>query len=142
MARYAGLWLDYSRALVVILTEGSEELVEIESGIGRGEHVPGGTCHNPREQPDKGAALQKGSQQLGRFFEQILRKVAGTEGILILGSGAAKQEFLNFVRAQYGPAGKRHGTKPAHRIDGQDFYHAVRTHFAATMSRGPRGMQP
>jgi len=142
MARYAGLWLDYSRALVIILTDGSEELVEIKSEIGCGEHVPGGICHNQREHSGEVTAARKRNRQMGRFFDQILHRLAGTEGILVMGVGPVRQEFSRFLRAQYGPAGRRHGTKSARRISGHDFYLAIRSHFAASISTDARRMRP
>lgn len=73
MMQSAGLWIDHSKAFIVMLSDRGEETLQILPGLDR----------------------QPGRMEI--FYRHAMESVKNSESIFIMGPGAAKGEFKDFI---------------------------------------------
>ena len=97
MTTDVGLWIDHKQAVIVTLSEQTESIQRIESGIGKHFRYHGAT--HPKS--TYSAQYQKGEDQLDRqyierlnkFYGSIIARLRGIDSLLIFGPGEAKHEL-------------------------------------------------
>ena len=95
--RKIGLWIDHKKAILVVLTEQSEHIQQIESGIGRHVRYRGA----PHSKSPFSAQYQQGddqldnkfTEQLNKFYQKVIARIREADAILIFGPGEAKGEL-------------------------------------------------
>lgn len=99
MTREVGLWIDYSKAVIVTVENEVEVVREIRSNLEK----PVQLSKNTRSKPPmntKGAIVQavpdqKIGNHLGRYYEGVVSFIRDADSILIFGPGKAKVELKN-----------------------------------------------
>lgn len=92
-----GLWIDHKKAVLVIQNEQGENIQQIESGIGR--HVRyRGASHSKspfsaQYQQGDDQLDNKFTEQLNKFYENVIVQLREADAILIFGPGEAKGEL-------------------------------------------------
>lgn len=132
MTKQIGVWIDHKRAVILTVSEHSEDMQKIESGI---EHLRlrGVT----RSRSPYSAQYQKGDDQLdkqydgylNKYYESVLARLRGADALLILGPGEAKMELKKRLeRGKTCPPIS--GVFPADKMTDRQFAAKVRRHFA------------
>ena len=97
MKKEIGLWIDHREAVLVILTEGTEEIRHIPSS--NEKHVRySGRSHSKTPEGLKEVTAEdqrdrKFGNQLNRYYEEVIAAIRGADTIQIFGPGEAKGEL-------------------------------------------------
>ena len=97
MKKEIGLWIDHREAIIVILTDGGEEIKHITSSSGK--HIRySGSSHSKtpeglKEVTSEDQRDRKFGNQLNKYYDEIIAAIRGAEFIQIFGPGEAKGEL-------------------------------------------------
>jgi len=97
MKKEIGLWIDHREAIIVILTDGGEEIKHITSN--NGKHVRySGSSHSKtpeglKEVTSEDQRDRKFGNRLNKFYDEIIASIRGADSIQIFGPGEAKGEL-------------------------------------------------
>jgi stalled ribosome rescue protein Dom34 len=97
MKKEIGLWLDHRDAIIVILTDGGEEIKHITSSSGK--HIRySGSSHSKtpkglKEVTSEDQRDRKFENQLNKYYDEVIAVIRDAESIQIFGPGEAKSEL-------------------------------------------------
>jgi hypothetical protein len=104
MAIKAGVWIDHTRAVVVLISEKGKETKQFESGIKRPFRSAGGsrakTPYTPHDHVAEDALERKLIARLKNFYDEVIACIRDAEAILIIGPGEAKGEFKRRIKTR------------------------------------------
>lgn len=83
MNKQAGLWIDHREAVIVMLTEGQEEIKHVKNAESSNSHVPEGEDSRDR----------KAENQLDKYYDEVITHMGDADPIHIFGPGEAKGEL-------------------------------------------------
>lgn len=92
MNKQAGLWIDHSKAVIVMITVTGEEIKEISSDMERHERFTEETASTDGFLDD--VRNRQIADQLNNYYEQIMAMVGDADTIQIFGPGEAKDELV------------------------------------------------
>jgi hypothetical protein len=139
MKPVAGLWIDHRRAVVVIVTDKSEETRTIESNAEKHVQRAAGSRHGGRFEsqavPADDSHQREYTGELDRYYDRVAAHVRGTEAVLIFGPGEAKGELKK--RIEQDPAGGRIvGLEAADKMTASQIVAKVRQQFTKSGNPG------
>jgi hypothetical protein len=91
MEKHIGLWIDHRKAVVVILSQGGEEIRTIESGVGKHTRFKGGGADEDGSSED--IADRKFGNQLNDYYDKVIAVIRDAKEVRIFGPGEAKHEL-------------------------------------------------
>lgn len=97
MKREIGLWIDHRKAIIVILTDGGEEIKHITSN--NGKHIRySGSSHSKtpeglKEVTSEDQRDRKFGNQLNKYYDEVIAAIRDADSIQIFGPGEAKGEL-------------------------------------------------
>jgi len=97
MKKEIGLWIDHREAIIVILTDGGEEIKHIISN--NGKHIrSSGSSHSKtpeglKEVTSEDQRDRKFGNHLKKFYDEIIASICDADSIQIFGPGEAKGEL-------------------------------------------------
>jgi len=97
MKKEIGLWLDHREAIIVILTDGGEEIKHITSSSRK--HIRySGSSHSKtpeglKEVTSEDQRDRKFTKNLNSYYDEVIAVVRGADSIQIFGPGEAKGEL-------------------------------------------------
>lgn len=97
MKKEIGLWIDHREAIIVVLTDGGEEIKHITSN--NGKHIRySGSSHSKTPEGSKEVTSEdqrdrKFGNHLNKFYDEIIASIRGADSIQIFGPGEAKGEL-------------------------------------------------
>lgn len=97
MTSNIGLWIDHKKAILVIQSDGGEEIETIESEVGR--HVsyrgtsPAKAPYSAQHQQGDDQLDNKFNVHLNKFYDKVIARLREAEAVLIFGPGEAKLEI-------------------------------------------------
>jgi hypothetical protein len=104
MTMNAGVWIDHYKAVVVLLTDDGQEMLQIRSDQGASARSPAGlrakNSYTPNDFAVEGKREQKVMIQLTKYYDEVIACVRDAQAILILGPGEAKGEFRKRIASQ------------------------------------------
>lgn len=104
MTMNAGIWIDHYRAVVILLTDEGQEMLQIRSDEGVSARSPAGlrakNSYTPQDFAVEGKREQRVQMQLNSYYDQIIACVREAQGLVILGPAQAKVEFRNRLVSQ------------------------------------------
>lgn len=108
MSLRAGVWVDHSQAIVVLMKDDGEEIKKISSNA----HRPFASAGGPgSDQPNRRQGHvseqrqeHKFMNELNAFYDEVLTCLRGADPLLILGPGEAKGEFSKRLKFRKFPA--------------------------------------
>lgn len=98
MNKQAGLWIDHSKAVIVMITVTGEEIKEISSDMERHERFTEETASSDDFLAD--VRNRQIADQLNNYYEQIMAMVGDADTIQIFGPGEAKDELVKRFEQQ------------------------------------------
>ena len=100
----AGVWIDHHKAVVVLLTDDGQEMLEFRPDHGVSARSPVGlrakNSYTPNDFVVEGKREQDVMIQLDKYYDEVIACVRGAQAILILGPGEAKGEFRKRMVSQ------------------------------------------
>jgi hypothetical protein len=127
-----GLWIDRREAILVILTEGEEEIRHITSSNEKYAREPGRShAANPggligftvEDQRDR-----KYANQLNNYYDEVIAVIRGADAIQIFGPGEAKGELIKRI-GRNGLKARMPATEATDRMTDRQISAKVREHF-------------
>lgn len=105
MKREVGLWIDHRQAVIVILSDGGEEIKHIASNMEKhtrfsnASHAqtPTGYDNSTEDKRDR-----RFDDHLNRYYDEVIALLHDADSILIMGPGEAKGELQKHLAAQPG----------------------------------------
>ena len=89
MTTNAGVWIDNHKAVVVLLTDDGQEMLQIRSDQGASARSPAGlrakNSYTPNDFAVEGKREQKVMIQLNEYYDEVIACVRDAQAILILG---------------------------------------------------------
>jgi len=100
----AGVWIDHHKAVVVLLTDEGQEMLQILSDRNVSARSPAGlrakNSYTPNDFVSEGKCERKVMSQLNEYYDEVIACVRDAQAILILGPGEAKGEFRKRIANQ------------------------------------------
>ncbi len=97
MKKEVGLWLDHREAIIVILTDGGEEIKRIASSSGKHMRYSGSTHSKTpeglKEVTSEDQRDRKFGNQLNQYYDEVIGAIRDADSIQIFGPGEAKGEL-------------------------------------------------
>lgn len=91
MNKQAGLWIDHRKAVIVLVTDTSEEMKEITSNMEKHVRFTQGSSSEDGSTED--IRDRQFGNHLNSFYDQVIAVLRGVESIQIFGPGEAKGEL-------------------------------------------------
>ncbi len=97
MSTKTGLWIDHRKAIVVVLTDAGEEIIQIESNAEKQLRRTGSTplqgSFESQQVPADDSRQRVFTGQLNAYYDEVIACIRDAESILIFGPGEAKGEL-------------------------------------------------
>ncbi len=104
MTTNAGVWIDHHKAVVVLLTDDGQEMLQIQSDRGASARSPVGlrpqNSYMPNDFVTEGKREAMVTIQLNEYYDEVIACVRDAQAILIMGPGEAKGEFRKRIVSQ------------------------------------------
>lgn len=98
----AGLWIDHKKAVVVVISDQGEELIQIVSKVEKHPQRSGDSPLKGRYEAQKVPADDRRQRSftgnLNIFYEAVTACLRDAESVLILGPGEAKGELSSYLK--------------------------------------------
>jgi stalled ribosome rescue protein Dom34 len=97
MKKQIGLWIDRREAIIVILTDGEEEIRHVPS-VSEKYTLSSGSSHARTPEGLTGVTVEeqrdrKYVNQLNKYYDEVIAVIRGADAIQIFGPGEAKREL-------------------------------------------------
>ena len=126
MKSAAGLWIDHSKAVIVIVSDKGEETKQMESGIEKHVRFSGGS------RSEQGGGEDQQDRQftghLNTYYDAVIAQLRDSESILLFGPGEAKGELEKRL-ANKGLRGRIVGIETVDKMTDRQIAAKVRQHF-------------
>jgi len=97
MTTTAGLWIDHRKAVIVLISDAGEKILEIHSDVeqqpGRFAGVRSTAPFESQQVPADDRRVREFTGHLNQYYTDVIAVLRGAESILILGPGEAKGEL-------------------------------------------------
>jgi stalled ribosome rescue protein Dom34 len=118
-----GIWMDYSKALIIELLPGNMQTQTIESNF----------THDLKEESIKKSEKQMHHKEEGerlKYFKKILKEIEKFNDVLIFGPTNAKEELFELIKETHVNSKVRIEIKATDKMTENQLYAYVRKHFA------------
>lgn len=97
MAENLGVWVDHRTAILVHILPEGEQIEQIDSGVEKHVREAGGsrssTPYGPQDISAGNRHKRKRTQQLNRYYDELIERLEKADKFVILGPGEAKGEL-------------------------------------------------
>jgi len=126
MKSAAGLWIDHSKAVIVIVSAKGEKTKQMESGMEKHVRFSGGS------RSEQGGGEDQQDRQftghLNSYYDAVIAQLRDSESILLFGPGEAKGELEKRL-ANKGLGGRIVGIETVDKMTDRQIAAKVRQHF-------------
>ena len=126
MKNAAGLWIDHSKAVIVIVSDKGEKTKQRESGMEKHVRFSGGS------RSEQGGGEDQQDRQftghLNTYYDAVIAQLRDSESILLFGPGEAKGELEKRL-ANKGLGGRIVGIETVDKMTDRQIAAKVRQHF-------------
>jgi hypothetical protein len=132
MTMNAGVWIDHDKAMVVLLTDEGQEMLQIRPATGATARSPAGlrakNSYTSDDSSAEGHRDRKGTSHLNEYYDEVIACLRDAQAILILGPEQAKGEFRRRMAWQK-VSGHVAEIKTVARLSDEQIGDYVRQHF-------------
>ena len=100
----AGVWIDHHKAVVVLLTDGREDMLQFLSDENPSARSPAGlrakNSYTPNDFMAEDKRERKVMAHLNAYYDQVIACVREAQAIVILGPGEAKGELRKRIASK------------------------------------------
>jgi hypothetical protein len=104
MAKQAGVWIDHKQAIVVLISGKEKEIKKIAFDIGQPIRAVAGSRSTKPYKPGAFIAedtlQRKTENDRQNYYDDVIKSMRGAKGLLVLGPGEAKGEFVKRLRSK------------------------------------------
>ena len=104
MATQAGVWIDHKQAIVVLITDSSQEIKKIAYDVGQPVRRAGKSrtknTFTPNDFIAEDTQERKVEADRKSYYDDVIASIGGAGSLLILGPGEAKGEFSKHIKAK------------------------------------------
>jgi hypothetical protein len=104
MAIKAGVWIDHTQAVVVLLSDAGTEIKKIKSDLEKRPRATGraksATPYTKNDFLAEDRRERKIEDHQKKYYDEVIAHLRGAEALLILGPGEAKGEFRKRIKRQ------------------------------------------
>jgi hypothetical protein len=93
MKKETGLWIDHREAVIVMVTDGGEEIKRIKSNLEKRVRYSGGSRSNGAQQEPEDQRDRRFMDHLNKYYDEVIACIRAAESILLFGPGEAKVEI-------------------------------------------------
>ena len=145
MKKFAGIWLDHRKAVVVSLLierqssePAPESIARLESDMERKVKLSGGsrtraTPYGPQDVTVDGKMEERIKKQLKQYYQGIIKKIENVDRIYLFGPGEAKNELKKEIAQKRNLAAKDLDVETADKMTDKQIAARVREFFAPHM---------
>lgn len=145
MKKFAGIWLDHRKAVVVSLLierqssePAPESIARLESDMERKVKLSGGsrtraTPYGPQDVTVDGKMEERIKKQLKQYYQGIIKKIENVDRIYLFGPGEAKNELKKEIAKKRNLAAKHLDVETADKMTDKQIAARVREFFAPHM---------
>jgi len=126
MEKQAGLWIDHSKTVIVLISEAGELIKEITSGLEKRVNFTGGTASEDGSTEDVRDRQFEG--HLNKYYDQVIALLRQSDSILIFGPGEAKRELQKRLESK-GMKARIRGIESADKLTEAQVAAKVRGYF-------------
>ena len=133
MKKEIGLWIDHREAIIVILTDGGDEIKHITSN--NGKHIRySGSSHSKtpeglKEVTSEDHRDRKFGNQLNKYYDEVIAAIREADSVQIFGPGEAKGELEKRIEHQ-GLKAHLFAIETADKMTDRQISAKVRDHFS------------
>ena len=135
MKEYAGVWMDYEKAFIALVTTEGEETTFPPSDVQGRIRISGGsrsrTPYGSQDVVSESKMRERRNLQLTRYYQKVLQELADADKILIFGPGKAKTEFYKEAKKSKKLAEKIIGVETSDKMTEKQIVAKVRELFAS-----------
>ncbi len=101
MKMRAGLWIDHKKALIVLIIDGKEKMLTVQSDFEKILRPEGGECesniHGRSDFPKYDIDERDIKGHLNNYLDKVINLVRDVESVYILGPGGVKGELAKRI---------------------------------------------
>jgi stalled ribosome rescue protein Dom34 len=139
MKKNAGLWIDHKKAVLVIVTDGKEEKKLVLSNTERNVRFSGGhhskTPYGAYRGSTESTQDRRFTNNLNRYYDEVISAVRDAESILIFGPGEAKGEIEKRLKGK-NFSGQIVSIETADKMTDRQVAEKIREHFSDQAHQG------
>lgn len=129
MNKQLGLWIDHREAVLVFLSDGSEEIKRITSNMEKHVRYSGASESNgSHDDSAEDKRDRRFNDHLDTYYDEVLVSLHDADSILILGPGEAKIELKKRLES-HEHSHRTIVTQPADKMTDNEIVAEVRQHF-------------
>jgi len=132
MKKYAGLWIDHKKAVLVSVADGKEDIKLVLSNTEKNVRFSGGhhskTPYGAYRGSYESTQGRRFTNNLNRFFDEVITTVHDAESVLIFGPGEAKGEIEKRLKARKFP-GQIVSVETADKMTDREVSAKIKEHF-------------
>ena len=120
MKKYACVWIDHEKAVIVTLVDGREKVTKIDSNVGSRVRLSGGSRskspYGPQDVSSEKKVDEKRKHRLQDYYQEVAQNITKADKFLIIGPGEAKGELKKEIEKSKNLAPKISGVEPADKM--------------------------
>ena len=126
MNRKAGIWIDHKEATIVSVAKDGVTTKTLKSEVG------GHTRYSDRDSqaPGEKKFEERHTQDLNRYYNEVIRELGDPEAIFILGPGEAKLELKERLSHTMGLDGRTVSLETSDKLTEPQIIAKVKEHYA------------
>ena len=132
MKKYAGLWIDHKKAVLVTFTDGKEEKKLVLSNTEKNARFSGGhhskTPYGAYRGSYESTQDRRFTNNLNRYYDDVISAIHDAESILIFGPGEAKGEIEKRLKGKNFP-GQTVSVETADKMTDRQIAVKIQEHF-------------
>lgn len=128
MTKQAGLWIDHRKAVIVLVTDESQEIKKIKSSMDKRVHFKSGNASEDGSTED--VRDRQFGNHLNTYYDQVSDVIRDVDSIQIFGPGEAKGELAKRLEHR-GLKGRILAIETMDKMTDRQIVAKVRGHFPA-----------
>lgn len=145
MAKYAGVWIDHKKAVIVSIDKAQQHIMQIDSEVERHVRVKGGsrtsTPYGPQDVVSEKKREEKYKRQLRDYYQEVIGAIQDARKIFIFGPGEAKIELETEMEKKKGLWDKIVGIEPADEMTDPQILAQVKEFYGMTADKRSKSSQ-
>ena len=137
----AGIWIDQRKAVIILLNDDGENMMEVESGVEE-FHTKGGYGGARKDMPQDAKSDKKvqarRQKQTNDFFNNVMKQLPKLERLLVFGPGEGKKLFTSALKDKSKFAETKVKTETSDQLTLNQIHAKVQEYFRVNNTRTPK----
>ena len=133
MTKNIGIWMDHSKAVIVVINGHNQETMHIESHADSHYRLSGGarskTPYGPQDVSSEKRLQEKRGHQLHQYYQDIIAQIGDADQVYVFGPGEARTEFEKEIQKSKTLASKIRAIEPADKMTDNQIVAKVKDYF-------------